>query len=140
MGLIRKNTMMKGYAPLHPAPSYDEIADHLSDCSLAVEQRNAYANALLAWAESVSAAEFSKFRQLVMGSEIANAARDWSSKQPELSVELAVARMYAWMIEITRGVSNKRATGDNFYESWGPNIPSTVNHAYQTLLEGMRTR
>lgn len=140
MALFRKSARMKGIAPLHPSPSYDEVAYQLSNFEAPIGERNAYANALLALAEQTDPAEFVKFRKLVMDIEIANSAREWAKLDPSIDSELAVAKMFAMMVEVTRGTSNRRANGDNFYESYGPEIPVIVEKVYRRLREASSKR
>ena len=123
-----------GYAPIEPM-SDDEIVQRLADASFTtpLEERNAYANGLLAWAEAQSIEEFFKLRHLILAVEIARHTRDWHKRFPDESLDLATAKIEGLLAAMTADTMGR--TPEESYELYfGPDIPSTLEQMYDALV------
>jgi hypothetical protein len=133
-GMFKRKDRMGEYAPLID-PSYDEITERLArnQFDVPVNERNDYANALLAWAERMGPEEFAKWRSLVVQSEIGICARDWTARSED-DTETAVARITMVVDHFVREVNRGRRV-KNYEDGLWANIPSVINAMYRSLVD-----
>lgn len=126
-----------GCVPVVPA-SAEEIAERLADSATwaPVEDRDAYADGLLAWAETVGFDVYARYRLRVFQVEIDRHAREWAEAYADETFELGVLKIEAVFQAIT---DQHGRTPDEGYEGWfGPGIPTIVQRVVDALHDAKR--
>lgn len=127
-----------GCTPVVPS-SAEEIAERLADNATwaPVEERDAYADGLLAWAETVGFDVYARYRLRVFQAEIDRHAREWAEAFADETFELGVLKIEAMFQAIT-DVHGR--TADEPYEGYfGPGIPTIVQRVVDALHDAKRT-
>ena len=133
---------MHGHAPL-TGVGRDEALATYADLLLAagVDERNAFANGMLAWAERQSPRTFSTLRHVVFKGELRRHGSDYaetfSHLGPAHDAGLAVAKLQYLTVRLGQGKYGDGVTMTNYQTFFGPDIPRTLDTLYQRAVKGL---
>ena len=127
---------MQGHAPLtgvdrnQALNAYAELL-----LSADVDERNGFANAMLAWAEEDSQDCFNSLRQVVFEGELRRHSTDYAATfgrlGPTHDAGLAVAKVQYLVVRLGQGRYGEQVTFENYETFFGPDIPATLATLYQ---------
>ena len=136
MGLFsfKRRRQMAKYEPLG-VDDRDEAMGRVAEVfwSEPVEERNQFANRLLAWAELDDAQTLASMKRLVVDTESAVRVEDWRREDPSVETESALEDLRNLLVEMVRAVAAPRANASNYHTHLGPDIPLIIGEVFERL-------
>ena len=138
MGLFpskrRRKLQMANYEPL-VVDDRDEAMGRAAETfwSEPIEERNQFANRLLAWAELEGVQTLNAMKRLVVDTECAVRVEEWRRQDPDVEPDEALEDLRQLLLEMVRAVAAPRANASNYHSHLGPDIPLIIGEVFERL-------